>query len=1022
MNLATWSIRDPIPSLLLFALLSLAGLWGFRALSVQDLPDLTLPAVRVSLAQPGVAPDQLETEVARRVENSLATVTGMRHIQTEISEGLVSLEVQFEIGTSITDVLLDVKDAVDRIRPDLPPDLLQPSISAERADDESVLTYAIERDAFDETELSWFVDDTVARTLLQVEGLERIERLGGVTREVQVVLDPALLASQGATVIDVSQALSTLQQQNSGGRAQLGLQEQAMRTIATVDQANELSGFPLSLPGGNLLRLDQVASVEDTIAERHQIARLDGKPVVGFRVFRAKGKDVTRLAEGVAGKLAQLEGAHPGLRTTLISGTVDYTREQFRGSMQMLYEGSALAIFVIWLFLRSWRATLVAATALPLSILPTFLAMWWFGFSLNTVTLLALCIVVGILVDDAIVEVENIERHAAGGKPIREAAIEAVTEIAPAVFATTMALVAVFLPTAMMGGVPGLFFREFGWTAVVAVLASLLVARLVTPMMAVWLLRPTNHLIQPDGAAMTSYLRAVRWCLRRRGLTLALATAFLVGSLALIPLVPAELLPGSDRGFTSVSVELPPGSSLEQTLAVAEDAREQVTRVDGVSQVLLTVGVAGEAEGDESVGEVRRGSLLITLAPRRHRGRQGSIENAMRAALRPVAGARFTVGSGDLGEKLEIILSSGDSEALISSSKALQRELASIPGLANISSTASMERPEVVVRPNLTLATQQGISTEAIGDTVRFATAGGRDTELPRLNLEQRQLYIRALLPPGARQDPSALGNLRVRGNHGLVTLDQVATMELQTGPAQIARYDRQRQVTVSAELGGTPSNVAMQQVMALPSIVHLPASVQLVDSFEAELGAEFGMAFAVALVVGVLSIYAVLVILFRDFLQPVTILSAIPLSVGGAILGLLIGGGTLSIPSMIGFVMLMGIVTKNSILLVDYATMAMRDRGLSQLEALVDACHKRVRPIVMTTAAMVAGMLPIALGLGADASFRKPMALAVIGGLITSTALSLLVVPTVFSQIHDFEKRIRDRLRGKEPLAQVCS
>lgn len=1013
MNLATWSIRDPIPSLLLFALLTLAGLWGFRSLSVQDLPDIALPVVKVSLVQPGVAPAQLEVEVARRVEDSLASLNGLRHIQTIISEGMVTTNVQFEVGTPLTDALLDVKEAVDRIRPDLPPDLLEPAVSAERADSESVLTYAVERTGMDEKALSWFVDDTLAKTLLRIPGVERIDRIGGVRREIQVLVDPAVLAAHGATVVDVSRALDTIQQQNSGGRARFGQQEQAMRTIATVRQAGELSGLPLTLPEGNLLRLDQVATVEDTIAERQQVARLDGKPVVGFRVFRAKGKDVTRLADGVAQQLTELERSHPGLQTTLLSGTVDYTREQFNGSMQMLFEGAALAILVVWLFLRSWRATLVAAAALPLSILPTFVAMWWFGFSLNTVTLLALCVVVGILVDDAIVEVENIERHAATGMPIREAASHAVTEIAPAVIATTMALVVVFLPTAMMGGVPGLFFREFGWTSVAAVLASLLVARLVTPMMAVWLLRPSQHMVRPDGRAMTWYLKAVSWCLDRRRHTVGLATLFLVGSLALVPLLPTGLMPPSDRGFTAVNVELPPGSSLDETLAVAERVRERLRSVSGVRQILSTAGVAGEAEGEVSIGEVRRGALLVTLAPRGERQDQTSVENAIRGALRSVPGARFTVGGGDLGEKVALILSGDDATALDAASKALVREMRGIRGLSNVTSTASLERPEIVVRPQLTLATEQGISTEEIGEAVRFATTGGMDTELPRLDLDQRQIYIRVRFPEALRQDPAALGNLRLRGNQGLIPLDQVANLELQAGPAQIARYDRRRQVTVDAELGGMAAGDAMKNVLALPAIANLPASVQLVESFEAELTSEFGIAFAIALSVGLLSIYAVLVLLFRDFLQPITILSAIPLSVGGAFIALLIGNSALGMPSMIGLVMLMGIVTKNSILLVDYAVLAMRDQGLAVREALLDACHKRARPIVMTTAAMVAGMLPIALGFGADASFRQPMALAVIGGLITSTALSLLVVPTVFSYVYGFEQRMRRKTSG---------
>lgn len=1008
MNLATWSIRDPIPSLLLFSLLSLAGILGFRSLSIQDLPDLALPSVTVSLVQPGVAPAQLETEVARKVENSLASVSRLRHLQTLITEGTVTIDVQFEVGTPISDALVDVKEAVDRIRSDLPPDLLQPAISAERADGESVLIYAVERPGMDEQALSWFVDDVVAKTLLRVPGVERVERIGGVSREVQVLLDPAQLAGQGATVADVSRALGSIQQQNSGGRAQFGMQEQAIRTMATAKQASELAALPLTLPGGRYLRLDQLAAVHDTFAERRQIALLDGRPVVGFRVFRAKGKDVTRLADGVTQSLIRLERSHAGLKATLLAGTVDYTREQFDGSMQMLVEGALLAILVVWLFLGSWRAMLVAAVALPLSILPTFLAMRWLDFSLNTVTLLALCVVVGVLVDDAIVEVENIERHAANGLPIREAASHAVTEIAPAVIATTMALVAVFLPTATMSGMAGMFFREFGWTAVVAVLASLLVARLLTPMMAVWLLKPARQMARPDSFVMSRYLDAVSWCLDRRRLTMAVALAFLAGSVALVPLLPTGLLPASDRQFTTVNVELPPGSSLDDTLAVTEQARRRLQSIGGVRQVLTTVGVAGEADSEAAIGEVRRGALLVSLAPRGERQDQLAIEKAIRHTLQSVAGARFSVSGGELGEKLALILSGDDTSALDASARVVERELRAIPGLSNVRSTLSLERPEIVVRPHPALAAEQGISTAAIGETVRFATAGDLDIELPRLDLDQRQIHIRARLPERVRQDPAALGNLRILGTHGLVPLAHLANLELRSGPGQIARYDRKRQITFEAELGGMPLGNALNAALALPSIVNLPSSVRLVESFEAELLADFGTAFGLALLAGVFCIYAVLVLLLRDFLQPITILSAIPLSVGGAFLALLLGGSQLGIPSMIGLVLLMGIVTKNSILLVDFAVLAMRERGLALREAVLDACHKRARPIVMTTAAMVAGMLPIALGFGADASFRRPMALAVIGGLVTSTALCLVVVPVVLVYIHRLAQRIR--------------
>lgn len=1013
MNLATWSIRNPIPSILLFALLTLAGAWGLWVLPIQDLPEVDMPVVRIGLSQPGAAPAQLETEVARKIEDSLATLDRVKHIRTMITESTVNIAVEFELGKPISDALMEAKDAIDRVRSDLPSDLLQPTVSAVRASSEAIQTYAIAMPSMDEEALSWFVDDSISKALLGVKGVGRFERIGGVTREVRVTLDPSLLIANVVTVSEISLALSRVQQQSSGGRGKLGGGEQSVRTIALAGQAAELSALPIALSDGRSLRLDQLATVTDTVTERSQIALLDGKLVVGFRIYPGKGQDVTRIAAGVQAVLSELQHKHQGMQATLVTNSVDYTQEQFRGSLYMLYEGAILAVLVVWLFLRDWRAMLVAASALPLSILPTFAAMAWFGFSLNTVSLLALAVIVGILVDDAIVEVENIERHARMGKPIGEATADAVTEIALAVIATTMALVVVFLPTAMMGGVAGLFFREFGWTAVVAVLASLLVARLITPMMAVRFLKPHSHKSKTskaavDGRLMRGYLSIARWCLAHRRTTLALTFAFMAGSLALVPFLPTGLMPASDRGYTTVSIELPPGSALQDTLTTAEAARARLAALPGVQRVLSTVGAA-QADSDDQLGaDVRRGALDLTLMPRAERADQTSIENTLRTALLDVPGARFTVGSGNIGERMSIILTGDDAVALKAGAQALESELRGVQGLSNVSSTASLERPEINVRPDLARAAEQGISTALIGETVRIATAGDTDSELARLNLDNRQVYIRTQLPEAVQQDVEALGNLRVRGREGLVPLASVASIDVGSGPAQVERYDRRRYVTITAELGGMPLGQALADTLALPAAQAMPTSVQIVQADDAELMEELGQGFGMAILIGIVCVYCVLVLLFKDFLHPITILSAIPLSLGGAFIGLLVAGSELDIPSMIGLIMLMGIVTKNSILLVEYTIVTMREQGMPLNAALLDACHKRARPIVMTTLAMIAGMLPIGLGLGADASFRQPMAVAVIGGLITSTALSLLVVPVVFSYMDGAQRRVR--------------
>ncbi len=1016
MNFATWSIRNPIPAILLFLVLTLAGLWGFKNLPIQNLPDIDLPTVNVVLTQPGAAPAQLETEVARKVEDSLATLSGLKHIRTSITDGQVQIAAEFVLEKKLSDALIETKNAVDSVRSDLPTDLQQPVVSAVMVGSDAMLVYAISSTKMNEDALSWYVDDTVAKAILGVRGVGRFSRVGGVQREVRVEIDPVRLASLNTTATDISRQLRLMQQQSSGGRGQVGLNEQSVRTIGTVRQASDLEAFPIVMSDGRQVRLDQVATVQDTFAERSQAALLDGKPVVGFKIFRAKGYDETKIAEGVKAVLAKLQAGDPSLTITPVSGSVGYTLEQYEGSMHMLYEGALLAVLVVWWFLRDWRATLVSALALPLSILPTFAAMSWLGFSLNMLTLLALAVIVGILVDDAIVEIENIERHAHMGKPMLQAASDAVTEIALAVTATTFALVVVFLPTALMSGISGLFFKQFGWTAVIAVLASLLVARLLTPMMAAYFLKPKPATHAEDSRIMTAYLKVARWCLAHRKTTVFTALLFFIGSLFLLPMIPGGLMPAADRGYTTINVELPPGSSMPDTLAVAENARNALADVPGIDGFFTTVGDSQRVGGGQmQAGEVRKAAIVLTLGERGKRPSQNEIENTVRTKLQQVPGARFAVGGGGAGERMALILSSDNASAMKATAQAFERDLRGIGSLSNISSTASLERPEIIIRPDARRAAERGVTTSAIGDVARIATNGDFDPLVARLDLDNRQIYIRVRMADSARQDLSTLANLRVPSRTGLVPISSVASISLESGPSQIDRYDRNRYVTVNADLGGMPLGKALEAAMALPAAKNMPSSVKLIQSGDAEIMLEMATGFGIAMLTAVLLVFCVLVLLFKDFLQPLTILSAIPLSLGGAFAALLLAHSELDIPSMIGLLMLMGIVTKNSILLVEYAIVGQRDRGLPLHEALMDACHKRARPIVMTTMAMIAGMLPIALGFGADASFRQPMAVAVIGGLISSTVLSLIVVPVVCSYMENVESWFK-RVFGKKP------
>jgi multidrug efflux pump subunit AcrB len=803
-----------------------------------------------------------------------------------------------------------------------------------------------------------------------------------------------------------------------------------------VKTAEELANLELTLSNGQRVRLDQVATVKDTIAEPRAAALLNGVPVVGFEITRSKGASEVEVGAAVNAAMDELKAQHPDIELTLAFDFVKPVAEEFDASMNMLYEGAVLAVIVVWLFLRNWRATFVSAVALPLSVIPAFIGMAYLGFSINTVTLLALSLVIGVVVDDAIVEVENIERHLHMGKTPYQAAMEAADEIGLAVVATTFTLIAVFLPTAFMSGIPGKFFKQFGWTAALAVFASLVVARVLTPMMAAYIMKrsPREH---KDPFWMGTYMRASRWALNHRWITIGAAAAFFVGSILLIPLLPTGFIPPDDNSQTQVYIELPPGSTLKQTRDAAEHARQLLDKVDHIQSIYTTIG--GGAAGSDPFAppgttEVRKATLTVLLTERGQRPRKQGIENAIRAAMAEVPGIRSKVGLGGSGEKYQLVLTGEDPMALASAAAAVERDLRTIPGLGSITSSASLIRSEIAVRPDFAKAADLGVTSASIGETLRIATLGDYDTSLAKLNLSQRQVPIVVKLDDSARQDLDLLGRLAVPGVKGPVMLSQVATLEVSGGPAVIDRLNRSRNITFEVELSGAPLGDVTEAVQKLSSIANLPPGVKQLALGDAEFMGELFASFGLAMLTGVLCIYIVLVLLFKDFLQPITILAALPLSLGGAFVGLLVVNQSFSMPSLIGLIMLMGIATKNSILLVEYAILACRGNDgrdghpvaapMSRFDALMDACHKRARPIVMTTLAMGAGMVPLAVGWGAaDNSFRSPMAVAVIGGLITSTVLSLLVIPSVFTVVDDLEHwlgRIQRRLLREKPAAQA--
>jgi len=1011
-NVSSWSIRNPLAAVMLFVMMTFAGIVAFLGMKVQNYPDIGLPTVILSTSLPGASPTALETDVARKIENSIASLQGLRHITTKIQDGAVTMTVEFRLEKPVQEAIDDVRSAVQSVRAELPADLRDPVIQKLDLASQPILAFTVSSTRLDSEALSWFIDYEISRTLLAVKGVGSVNRVGGVNREIRVSLDPLKLKALGLTAAEISEQLRIIQTESSGGRASIGGLEQSVRTLGKANNAAELAATELSVSrsSGDLvqrIRLDQVATVKDMVGEARSAALLDGRPVVGFEVARSRGESEIVVGNAVRLALNELKQRHEHIVLTEAFDFVTPVQEEYRNSLKLLYEGALLAVIVVWIFLREWRATLISAVALPLSVIPAFAGMVWLGFSLNIVTLLALSLVIGVLVDDAIVEVENIVRHLQMGKTPYQAAMDAADEIGLAVIATTFTLIAVFLPTAFMSGIAGKFFKQFGWTAALAVFASLVVARVLTPMMAAYLLRPSTtntHIREPRW--MKVYLRMVHWSLRHRLATLLLSGGFFVGSLALIPLLPQGFLPADDNSQTQVMLELQPGSALVETMAAAEQARAVIMRMPEVRSVYTTIG-AGNVGSDPfsatDVAEVRRATLTIQLVGRGEREKKQTIENRMRNELEMIPAVRTKVGLGSSGEKYVLVLTGDDPHTLQLAARSVERDLRTISGLGNVSSTASLVRPEIVARLDNARATDLGVTSASIGETLRIATLGDYDAALPKLSLEQRQIPIVVRLDDTARRDLSVIERLNVPGARSPVMLAQVATLELAGGPAVIDRYDRARNISFEIELADLPLGKVTEAVHALPSVRDLPRGVRIIEVGDAEIMEELFASFGLAMLTGVLCIFIVLVLLFKDLLHPLTILVALPLSLGGAFVALLAANQSFSMPSLIGLVMLMGIATKNSILLVEYAIVAQRDQGLGRLDALIGACHKRVRPIVMTSIAMGAGMLPIAASWGAaDPSFRSPMAISVIGGLITSTLLSLLVIPVVYDLLED--------------------
>jgi multidrug efflux pump subunit AcrB len=1018
-NISAWSIKNPVPPLVAFALLLLAGVLSFQAMDINNQPDVEFPGAQVSIVQPGAAPAELENQVTQRVEAAVRNITGVEEVNSFVTEGNSRTVVQFAIGTPIDRAVNDVRDAVGNIRSDLPQGILQPQVNRMDIAGGPIAYFSVESTAMTLEELSWFVDNTVAKRLLGISGMAQVKRSGGVSREIRVILDPDRMQAYGVTASQVNAQLRQVNLNAAGGRAEIAGAEQSVRVLGNADSAIDLAATQINLGAGRSVRLGDIAEVRDSYAEQRSVSKLGGRQVLSFSMSKAKGSSDVTVYDAAIKEIEALRKQYPKVNFRLIYTSVDYTKAQYKEAINAMIEGAVLAVLVVFLFLRDWRATVISALAIPLSAIPTF---WfldaWLGFSLNQLSLLALSLVAGVLVDDAIVEIENIVRHMRMGKSAYQASMDAADEIGLAVVATTMSIVAVFLPVALMPGISGQFFKNFGATVAVSVLISLAVARLITPMLAAYFLKSEGQAEHGTGKWVDSYMKALGWALDHRKWTVfGMGGGALIATVLLFWALPMTFQPDADSDSSQVSISLPPGVTLAQTEAV-------------VDKVVAIVEASPELETAFADVDVGGGNVYLTLKKDRSMHRV-EWERSIAPKLAEIPDARIGFASQQDGppggRDIGITLTGNDPLVLEQTAQKVVEEMRQMPELRQARIDGGLQRPEITITPRLDLAAELGVTTAALSETIRIATLGDIDQNVAKFSVADRQIPIRVLLDEGSRRSLSTIENLPVPTTRGgTVPLKVVANISFGAGATEIRRFNQQRRILIGADVApGLVSGEVQAKVNALPSLKSLPPGVESVKLGMQKWMGELVKNFILAVIAGVVMVFAVLVLLYKRVLPPFVNMLSLLLAPLGGLIAIGITGNAISMPVFIGMLMLLGIVAKNSILLVDMAIEEMA-KGVPKREAILEAGHKRVQPIVMTTVAMVAGMMPVALALGGDGSWRAPMGIVVIGGLILSTALTLVIVPAGFSIAVSVEEWLAPRMKrwftNNEGAAKVGS
>ena len=1000
--ISRWAILHPTPVILVFVLASLAGVMGYLNLPITGNPKVELPIVSVSVSQPGASPRELEQTIALRMENALTGLAGVRHLTTTIADGSVELVAEFVLDADLDRAVADVRDAIARVRPELPQAISEPLITRVDISGGPVLSYVLRAPTLSDMALTKLADDEARTLLMTVPGVQQVRRYGGSIRELRVELIADRLAELRLSVDDVVRQIRGNEQNLPAGRIRLGDQALQVRVMSASIGAADLASRPIRLQDGARVRLDAVAHIIEDGSESQGYTLLDGESALVLELYKSRGASELSLATSVAKALSDYAKRRPELHFELFYDGTEATRSAYVGARDTLLEGALLTILVVLLFLRDWRATAIAALAIPASLLPTFAAMQLSGFYLDSVSLLALILVIGILVDDAIVEVENIARRIELGDSPYQAALLGADEIGLAVVAITAVIVAVFIPVSFIEGVVGKYFVEFGMTTTFAVIASLIVARLLTPLLCAHWLRSDRPGFQ------VKTVHTAPWIGRYTGVLAILlkypkrtavgVIAVLLGSLFLLAMLPTGFLPKTRGNALVVRYELAPGSTAPLAVAKAEAIRSTLLGIADIAHVFAYDTGSGSGE----LRLVLRDQDLRTL-PR------AALEAQVRSALSMQTDMRTSLIVADGGKEFRLDFESEDGTALERFVGELHTEAGALTLLSDLETSRAGLQPIVDIRPRYDEMARLGVTAEDLANTLRLATLGELDVLLPRIPSDDGQVPIRVRIAGGDRMDMQRLQNLPVVTSSGLLTLASLAAITPNSAPARIERLNRKRTLALTANLDHATFSEAKAAIEALPAYRNRPASIGLAQYGEVAYMEEMYRGFALAFVLGLSCVYAVLVLLFSDWLQPLTIMTALPLSLGGAAAALLLTGHALNLSTLIGILMLFGIVAKNSILLVDFVVEA-RGAGMDRHQALIKAGSERARPIVMTTLAMIGGMLPAALSIGADDGFRAPMAIAVIGGLLASTLLSLLFVPVIYVWVDDLKQHFTRR------------